>query len=297
MAVFTRENLIGLQPQHNALVGLDSDGCVFPTMELKQKRCFHGEIVKHWHLEEVDRQVRECAEFINLYSRWRGTNRFPALLLTFELLAERPEVLATGVKLPNTAALRHYINSGLPMSNATLEKEAKRTGDCELARLLAWSLAVNANIERIAKNIPPFKGVLESLKIIQHHADLIVVSQTPEEALVREWKENALDHFPAVIAGQELGTKTEHLQLAAGNKYAAGCVLMVGDALGDLRAAEAAHALFYPVNPGHEAESWQRFHADAFDKFLTGTFAGVYQATRIREFEALLPELPPWKKS
>ena len=288
--------MTGLQPQHNALVGLDSDGCVFPTMEIKQKQCFHGEIARHWHLEEIERHVRECAEFINLHSCWRGTNRFPALLLTFELLAKRPDVLATNVKLPNTSALRHYINSGLPLSNATLGEEVKRTGDLELVRLLTWSLAVNANIERTAKNIPPFQWVLESLNKIQLHADLIVVSQTPEEALVREWKENALDHFPAVIAGQELGTKADHLQLAAGNKYAAGRVLMVGDALGDLQAAEAVHALFYPINPGHEAKSWQRFHAEAFDKFLAGTFAGDYQAARIREFETLLPELPPWKK-
>lgn len=296
MNVYSKNDLMDLQPRHAALIGLDSDGCVFPTMEIKQQQCFHGEIVKRWHLEKVERQLRECAEFINLRSKWRGTNRFPALLLTFGLLRERPAVRAAGVQLPDTAALKIYCESGLPLSNTTLQQEVARTGNDELARLLAWSRAVNANIARTAKNIPPFPGVLESLNKIRAHADLMVVSQTPEEALVREWKENGLEPFPVVIAGQELGTKAAQLQLAAGRKYAAGRVLMVGDALGDLRAAETAHALFYPINPGHEEASWQRFLDEAFDKFLAGAFAGDYQAARVQAFKALLPEIPPWKK-
>jgi hypothetical protein len=84
--------------------------------------------------------------------------------------------------------------------------------------------------------------------------------------------------------------------LAAGKKYAADCVLMIGDALGDLHAAETAGALFFPINPGHEEASWQRFLDEAFDKFLAGTFAGDYQAARVQAFKALLPEIPPWKK-
>lgn len=296
MSGYTQADLIGLKPQHGALIGLDSDGCVFPTMEIKQKQCFHGEIIKRWQLEKVGRQLRECAEFINLRSKWRGNNRFPALLLTFELLRERPDVRATGVELPDTTALKIYCESGLPLSNATLRQEVARSGNDELARLLAWSLAVNENVARIAKNIPPFKGVQASLDRIRAHADLIVVSQTPENALVREWREHGLEKYPAVIAGQELGTKAEHLTLAAGKKYAAQRVLMIGDALGDLQAAETAHALFFPINPGHEEASWQRFLDEAFDKFLAGTFAGDYQAGRVQEFKALLPETPPWKK-
>jgi HAD superfamily hydrolase (TIGR01549 family) len=165
-----------------------------------------------------------------------------------------------------------------------------------LARLLAWSLAVNENVARVAKNIQPFKGVRASLDKIRAHADLIIVSQTPEDALVREWHEHGLEKYPVVIAGQELGTKADHLMLAAGKKYAAPRVLMIGDALGDLQAAETARALFFPINPGHEEASWQRLFDEAFDKFLAGTFAGDYQAGRVQEFRALLPEIPPWKK-
>ncbi|MCX7005786.1 MAG: HAD hydrolase-like protein [Kiritimatiellaeota bacterium] len=296
MGVIGQSALIQFVPHHDAFVGLDSDGCVFPTMELKQKQCFHAEIISHWQLEKIERPLRDCAEFVNLYSRWRGQNRFPALLMTFELLAVRADVRASGVKLPDTAALKNFIASGLSLSNAALEKEVDRTGDGELVRLLLWSLAVNANVERLVKNIAPFRGVRECLEKIRASADLIVVSQTPEEVLVREWQTSGLAPFPALIAGQELGTKTEHLQLAAGKKYAADRVLMIGDAFGDLHAARAAGTLFFPINPGHEEKSWQRLHDEAFKIFLAGAYAGAYEAALIAEFESLLPEFPPWKK-
>lgn len=295
MSLFTKADLTGLRSQHDALVGVDSDGCVFPSMEIKQKQCFHAEIIQRWHLEKIERPLRECAEFINLRSRWRGNNRFPALLHTFELLRARPDVQAAGISLPDTAALKAYCVSGLPLSNAALQNEAERTGNPELRRVLDWSLAVNANIARTVKNIPPFRWVRASLAKVCRQADLIVVSQTPEEALLREWKAQRLDLFPAVIAGQELGTKAEHLRLASAGKYAAGRVLMIGDALGDLQAAQASQACFFPINPGHETKSWRHFHDQAFDHFLAGTFAGAYQAELVREFEALLPATPPWE--
>jgi hypothetical protein len=63
-----------------------------------------------------------------------------------------------------------------------------------------------------------------------------------------------------------------------------------------MRAAKANDALFYPILPGYEAEAWQRFYEEGADKFLAGEYAGEYEAARIAEFEALLPELPPWQR-
>jgi phosphoglycolate phosphatase-like HAD superfamily hydrolase len=84
--------------------------------------------------------------------------------------------------------------------------------------------------------------------------------------------------------------------LAARGKYAPGHVLMIGDAPGDMKAARANGALFYPINPGHEEKSWQRFYEEAVHKFLAGEYTGDYQTAVIAEFEKLLPEVPPWKK-
>jgi phosphoglycolate phosphatase-like HAD superfamily hydrolase len=297
MSTYTREDLVGLKPAHATLVGIDSDGCVFDSMEVKQKQCFHGEIVRHWSLEPVEKELREAAEFVNLYSKWRGTNRFPALVRTFDLLRGRPEVRDAGIEVPRLDVLRRFVESGAALSNASLEAEAQRTGDPELQKVMAWSRDVNDVIARTVKNVPPFPGVIESLEKMREGSDLLVVSQTPEEALVREWDEHDLHRFVVAIAGQELGTKSEHLQLAVDGKYERNRVLMIGDAPGDLKAARAVDALFYPVNPGHEADSWQRLHREAYDRFLNGEFAGAYQDALLEEFDALLPEDPPWRTS
>ena len=70
--------------------------------------------------------------------------------------------------------------------------------------------------------------------------------------------------------------------------------LMIGDAPGDRRAAEANDCLFFPINPGDEEASWKVFHEEAIDKFLNGEFAGEYQAELIAKFETYLPENPSW---
>ena len=70
---------------------------------------------------------------------------------------------------------------------------------------------------------------------------------------------------------------------------------MVGDAPGDCNAARANGVLFYPIDPGYEDESWQRFFEEALPRFFAGTFAGDYMDAQVARFEALLPERPPWK--
>ena len=98
-----------------------------------------------------------------------------------------------------------------------------------------------------------------------------------------------------MIAGQEMGTKTEHLALAAKGKYEPNKILMIGDAPGDYRAAKANGALFYPIIPGDEENSWKRFHDEALERFFNGQFAGSYAAELLEKFDASLPENPPWK--
>lgn len=290
----TREDLIGLRPRHDSFVGIDSDGCVFDSMGPKQRDHFHPSIIRYWGLEAIARELREVAEFVNMRSVWRGQNRFPALLKCFELLAARPDLTGRGVRLPPTEALRAYVNSGRPLGNPSLAACAEATGDPELRRILAWSLAVNASIAAALAPIPPIPWVRRSLRRIHARSDAIVVSQTPAEALVAEWALHGLTRYVSIIAGQELGTKAEHLRMAAGGKYRDDRILLIGDAPGDCRAAREAGVLFYPVNVGDEAASWRRFHDEAYDRFLAGTYAGDYEAALVAEFHAGLPERPPW---
>jgi len=286
-----------MKPTCDFFVGIDSDGCAFDTMEIKHKECFTPNIIKHWSLQAVSKYAREAAEFVNLYSKWRGINRWPALVMVFDLLRERQEVQSRGVVPPEAPRIREFIeNDHYAKSNDGLRAYMAKHPDAELDRGLAWSLAVNATVADMVHGVPPFPYVRQSLGFLADKADMIVVSATPLGALSREWKEHDIAKYVHVIAGQEMGKKTLHLELAAKGKYTPDRILMIGDAPGDMKAARANDALFYPVNPGHEEESWQRFYEEAMHKFLAGEYAGDYEAQLIAEFEKLLPETPPWRR-
>jgi len=280
--------------RHGILVGIDSDGCVFDTMEIKQKECFIPNIIKFWGLQPIAKYVRETVEFVNLYSKWRGVNRWPALIRVFDLLADRQEVKDRNVKVPELQSLRSWVEKETKLSNAALRKEVERTKDEELANALAWSEKVNADIADMVHGIPPFLHVVESLQKLQQVADMIVVSQTPYDALAREWREHGIDGYVQVIAGQEMGSKSEHLRMAMDGRWTSEQVLMIGDALGDLKAAKANNALFYPIVPGSEELSWKRFSEEVLDMVLEGTYAGDAMSRAVSEFERRLPETPPW---
>lgn len=145
-------------------------------------------------------------------------------------------------------------------------------------------------------NCGPFVGVREAFQAMQPDVDCMTVSATPGEALVREWGEHGLAQYVKVIAGQEMGSKAQHVQAAAKGKYPDDThIMLVGDAPGDRDAAAKAGVLYYPINPGKEKESWLRFRDEALPKFLAGTFAGDYQRALIEEFETYLPDEVPWE--
>jgi len=284
-----------LKPEKDFFIGVDSDGCVFDTMEIKQKEAFCPMFIKHFHLQKISKYARETWEFVNLYSTTRGVNRFKALLRALELLKVRPEVIARNAVFQDMAPLFEWVKKENKLGNPALTKYAAETGNPVLDLTLKWSVEVNKMIEEIVFDIPPFPLVAESLQKMMPYADLMVVSQTPTEALVREWKEHNIDKFVRFIAGQELGTKGEHLKYAAKGKYDDEKILMIGDAPGDLAAAKSNGVLFYPINPGSEEDSWRRFFEEALIIFFTGGYKGAYEEKLIKEFESFLPENPKWK--
>ncbi|MGA2034232.1 MAG: HAD family hydrolase [Thermoguttaceae bacterium] len=284
--------MLDITAQCAHLVGIDSDGCAFDTMELKHKECFIPNIINHFDLQGVSKYAREAAEFVNLYSKSRGINRFPALVEVLEWLQKRPEVRARGVKIDIPAALREWIKRETKLGNPALEKAVQATADPDLRRTLEWSRAVNLAIEKMVRGVPPFPFVRESLQRLHSRADILVVSATPGEALQREWAEHDLTQYVRAICGQEIGTKAECLRVAA--QYPPCHALMVGDAPGDYQAAVANGALFFPINPGVEEVSWQRFCEEGIERFLSGSFAGAYQQSLLEEFDRYLPDRPPW---
>ena len=290
------------KPKKKFFVGIDSDGCAFDTMGIKQRECFCPWLIGYFGLQPVAKAVRECKEFADLFSKTRGFNRHKTTKrIIAELLPSHPMVKARDFKVPQYPHYFAWIddpnstlsNDGLKQAIAAASTpDAKR----ELENALAWSEKVNEAIGEIVKGLPPFPYVRESLEKITPLADVIVVSATPNEALAREWEEHDIAKYVEVIAGQEMGKKAQHLEYAAKGRYEKNHILMVGDAPGDMKAAKANNALFYPINPGDEAQSWKRFADVAFAKFINGEYSGEYEEKVIAEFDAYLPATPPWEK-
>lgn len=296
MKEFTKDDLINFLPAFRTFVGIDSDGCVFDTMEIKQKDFFHPAIIRHWELEEIEPQVRAAAEFTYLYSTFRGLNRFLGLCKTFELLNDWPEA-ADKASLPDPSDLRVFCDSGLPLSNHTIKAEAERTGSKLLKQACEWSEQLNIDIDTKMPDPPPFRGAQKALERISKHSDAIVISQTQAIALLKDWHRDDLAKYVSVIAGPELGSKVDHFTMAAVHRYPASAILMIGDAPGDMATAQSIGCNFFPINPGHETESWKTFVDEAYDEFLSGGFSEEYQQTLNQAFKALLPGTPPWKNN
>jgi len=284
-----------MKPEKEFFIGIDSDGCAFDTMEIKHKECFCPNFVEHFSMQAVSKYAREVWEFVNLYSKTRGCNRFHAIMRVLHLLGERPQVKARGVVPPAMEGVASWIERETKLGNPTLIAEVERNPHPDLQHALKFSLAVNETIGRVVHGVPPFPLVRETLEKITGKADAIVVSQTPYEALKREWEEHSIDSFVRLIAGQEMGTKTEHIAFAAGGKYPREKMLMIGDAPGDLNAANGNDALFFPINPGAEEESWKKLYEEGLDRFFAGTYAGPYEQELLTEFNTYLPEDPPWR--
>jgi len=280
--------------RHDFLICIDSDGCAFDTMEIKWKECFIPEIIHIWHLQAVSKYARYAAEFVNLYSRDRGTNRFPGLVRTFDLLREWPEVQRRGARIPEVEPLRAWAARERKLGNPALHAEVQRTGDPVLAQALAWSEAANCRIAAMAHGVPPFPWVRESLEAASQWADLMVCSAAQGEALRREWEEHGLAAYMAAAAGQEDGTKAEQIAAAMQGRYEAGRVLMIGDALGDWRAAKSNGVRFFPINPGAEDASWEAFHHTVANQFHDATYTAECEAAFLKRFESCLPAEPWW---
>jgi len=274
-------------PAHSRLVAVDSDGCVLDSMEVKQRRCFIPATIDAWALHDVAAAVWEVATFVNLYSRWRGTNRFVALARTFELLSRRRDV--RGRVLPDMTPLRDWLAGESSPSNHTLAA----TCECfSLAAVLAWSREVNSRVERLTGDVLPFPEARAGLATLAEAADVVVVSATPAEALAREWSRCGLAGHVRWIAGQEAGGKAALLRGLA-SRYAPGCAMMVGDAPSDLEAARGAGMRFFPICPGDEDASWRRLPT-GFARFRDDGYAGEFEESLVRTFLSCLPETEPW---
>ncbi len=267
--------LKNMQPTNDCLVAIDSDGCVFDAMGIKQRECFCPMMIAYFGLQPVAEAARECKEFADLFSKTRGANRHKTVVrILTELLPSHPETKKRGFKVPEFKYYCRWVNdpdsllSDQGLEQAIVKAENNKEKH-QLQHVLRWSKRVNEMVAEIVKNVPPFNYVRQSLEKIAHKADIVVCSSTPVAALEREWAEHDVAKYVKVIAGQEMGKKAEHLAIMC-EKYDKDKILMIGDAPGDYDAAKKNGVLFYAINPGNEDNSWKKFYEEVFDKFMAG---------------------------
>lgn len=291
-----RNILRSYEPQKEFFIGVDSDGCVFDSMEVKHKECFCPMFIKALKLQSVSKFARQVWEFVNLYSQFRGSNRFIAIARALSLLKERPEVIKRKCRIPDTAALEEWSARTNPLTPAALTAEYERTKNPDFRPFIDWSVEVNRAVKEIMRGVPLFPFVKESLDAVKGRADVFIVSQTPTEALEREWTENGIYQYVRYAAGQEVGKKADQIRCITEDRYDPEKILMIGDSPGDLKAVKANNGLFFPIVPGREDEYWQKLAEEGLDRFFAGTFKGEYENSLLEEFAHCLPDIPPWKR-
>ena len=290
------EKRIDFDRKHDFLICVDSDGCLLDNMELKHKECFCPATVNVWDLQPVSKYARRAAEFVNLYSRSRGWNRFPALVRTLNLLFARPEVREVGLEKPDLSSLETWIEITPTLSSTALRRYCEENGtqDEILLRAARWGEEVDENIRRIVRNIRPFPSVKATLERLSEFADLMVVSATPNEALARELTACGVIDYFCCVAGQETGTKSQSIRMAMTGRYAPDHVLKVGDAASDLKAAWDNGVLFYPIVPGRENGSWKTLGETVLPSFILGDYKGETMDGYVAAFLDSLTDAETW---
>lgn len=263
--------LADFRKRREFLICVDSDGCVMDTVAIKHNAVFCPELLRVFALEDQADFVTAAWDEINLCAITRGISRFESVVLVFDRLANR------GVEIPGSEDIAAWVATASELSTAGLQMEIHRTRSPALRRLQEWNSACNRRIQALEPTFEPFPCVEESLRQLHVFADVAVVSAANESAIASEWARCGLSRHTDVIFGQEVGSKANSIAAMLACGYESRKVMMVGDAMGDARAAAANGVAFVPILPGREAESWLRLQEEALPKLLHGTFSPAYQ--------------------
>ena len=269
--------------QKDFLICIDSDGCAIDTMDIKHIKCFGPCMVTEWNLEEWKEPILERWNEVNLYTLTRGINRFKGLAVALIEINEKY------ITIEGLDEFVRWTEETKELSNESLEVEIEKTNNICLKKALEWSKSVNKAIDLLSDDEKcPFEGVKEAIILAKKVADIAIVSSANEKAVLDEWSQHGLLESVDIVLTQNIGSKAYCINKLIEKGYSRNNVLMVGDALGDLKAAEENEVLYYPIMVRKEKESWFRFTKDILERFTNNLYNGKYQEKVIAEFKANL---------
>ena len=231
------------------LLCVDSDGCAMDTMNIKHFECFGPCFADEWQVKDREAALKRWNE-INLFQLTRGINRFKGLArILREMFPNDPEV----------AAFNTWTDSAKELSESAVEAQIKAGGGYVFKKALAWSRATNAAIAALPDDKKrAFDGVYEALKEAGKDFDMAIVSSANYAAVTEEWERCSLLQLVDCVTTQQDGSKAHCISRLIGKGYDPSRVVMVGDAPGDMDAAESNGVQFYPILVNREEESWSR---------------------------------------
>ncbi|WP_195516640.1 HAD family hydrolase [Paraclostridium bifermentans] len=266
--------------QKDYIICIDSDGCAIDTMDIKHIKCFGPCMVTEWNLEEWREPILERWNEVNLYTLTRGINRFKGLAVALT------EINDKYVKIEGLDEFVKWTEETKELSNEALEVEIQKTNNVCIKKALEWSKSVNKSIDLLSDDEKqPFEGVKEAIIEAKKKADIAIVSSANEKAVLDEWSKHGLLEHVDIVLTQNIGSKAYCISKLIEKGYSKNNALMVGDALGDLKAAESNEVSFYPIMVKKEKESWSRFTKEALEKFIGNSYSGEYQEKVIDEFK------------
>lgn len=276
------KTLYDFERKKEFLVCVDSDGCAMDTMDCKHIHCFGPCMVEEWGLQKWEEPILKMWNDINLYTMTRGINRFKGLAMALK------RIDSLYCPIEGVDAFSAWTEVAPELSNNSVREAALvESGSC-FVKALSWSVKVNKAIDTLPENIKkPFELAKEGLAAAHEFADVAIVSSANPEAVYEEWERCGLLEHVDVLCCQDVGSKEHCIKMLNFQGYAPGHVLMVGDAPGDLKAAESAGVYYYPILVRFEKQSWQELIDFGFQTFCDGSYA-AYELEKKQQFYANL---------
>ena len=232
---------------HDLLIAIDSDGCVFNNMTIKHQKAFFPCLLEVMDLQDPEGFYARKWDEINLDYPLRGINRFLGL---GKLLDEW--------QIPyETETYKRWLRESVNLSNDALTEWIDLTDDEFLRMVYRWSIRVNEVVEEMSLSFLPFPSAISFIEKAYHYGDIVVMSSANQDAIVREWSQSGILKYVSFIVSQDFGTKSFGICSLIEKGYRQENTLMIGDAVSDERAARENGVRFHQIAYKKEEKCWQ----------------------------------------
>ncbi len=267
------------EKKHDYLICVDSDGTIMDTMTIKHNSCFGHCFIKVFGITSNIEDILNHWNYVNLYSKDRGINRFQGLKEILIYINKK-----YNIHFDDEEKFYSWVNA-TPRFDVKLLKDelGHDPSNYVIKKAIEWSNLVNQEIAKLPLPLE-FDYVKESLEKVSRFASLLGVSSANKDAVNNEWKQRGLLQYFAFVACQDEGSKKDIIRNALKLGYKKENVIMLGDAMGDYFASRDNDVKFYPIIPTKENSCWKEFYENVLDIISNGNYSKEIEKEYIDRF-------------